>query len=324
MHPSLGLGMCLAAGLMTAPAQALVMPGPLAASVGCGAQAGLTAQPLPVSIPEPASKAVAILGGQISALEMITLQQQAAPVPASDPRVSAAPTALAPDTGLGCVFTPAMTLLPAQPEPTPPLSHGDFLGSIRITIGKTPFDEEWRRVSRRSLSRVAVRGMLGNPDSEGVELLALVNGWVNRKIEYTRDARLYGNRDFWASAAQTLKARKGDCEDYAILKYQMLAALGLPREHMYLTLTRDLVRKEDHTVLIVELSGQYFMLDNATPTVLPANSSHDYRAVMTLSSQGSWVHGFTSTPRVAMLDARPADYFSDRAVSRARVTGFSK
>lgn len=309
---------------MATPAQAWVVPGPLAATVGCAAQAALPLYPSAIAAPEPATKSVAILGGQLSALEMITQQQQAMPISASDPRLAATPTALALDTERACGAAPLGTPLPAQAKTNPPLLREDFLASKRIMIGKTPFDSAWGRVSRRSLSRASVSDMLGNPASEGLELITLVNGWVNRHIEYARDARLYGKSDFWASAAQTLKAGKGDCEDYVILKYQMLAALGIAREQMYLTLTRDLVRNEDHTVLIVKLDEEFLMLDNATATVLPANLSHDYRAVMTLSSKGSWVHGFTTTPRVATLGVQPKLYFADSAVSNARVTGFNK
>ncbi len=309
---------------MATPAQAWVIPGPLAGTLGCAAQAALPLSASAIAAPESATKSVAILGGQLSALDMITQQQQAMPVQASNPQPAAMPTALAQDNERACRLAASDTLLPAQAMANPPLSREDFLGSKRIMIGKTPFDDAWRRVSRRSLARARVSDMLGNPASEGLELVALVNGWVNRHIEYARDARLYGASDFWASAGQTLKAGKGDCEDFVILKYQMLAALGIAREQMSLTITRDLVRNEDHTVLIVKLDEGYFMLDNATSTVLPANLSHDYRAVMTLSSQGSWVHGFTNAPRVAALGMQSKNYFSESAVSSARVTGFNK
>lgn len=324
-RPGLGLAAWLIATLMASPAQAWVVPGPLAATLGCTAQAAFYAPTVALDGSAPATKSAAILGAKLSALDMITLQQQQGSASVvSDRRPAETPVALATDAGLACSLAPSAVLL-ASPLPsiTPPASE-DFLGSSRIAIGKTPFDRTWRRVSRGTLSRTRVANILGRPSEQGLDLLAMVNRWVNQNIEFTRDDRLYGQRDFWASATQTLKAGKGDCEDYGILKYQMLAALGFDRDEMYLTLTRDLVRNEDHTVLIVRLGGNHFMLDNATDTVLPADLSHDYRAIMTLSSRGSWVHGFTSPPRMAALVPQRLSYFSESAVSSARVTGLSR
>jgi len=56
---------------------------------------------------------------------------------------------------------------------------------------------------------------------------------------------------------------------------------------MYLTLARDLARNADHAVLIVRMDGEYFMLDNATDALLPANVSHDYRATMSFNSESA-------------------------------------
>src|SRR3546814_7137241 len=62
------------------------------------------------------------------------------------------------------------------------------------------------------------------PGLDEQELLARVNQWVNREIAYIGDDRNYRQRDYWATAEQTIARGKGDCEDFAILKMQMLRA----------------------------------------------------------------------------------------------------
>lgn len=311
---------CIAA----TPAHAIVNPAVLSA-VNAGM---LDCSVSPASAPllgeiapaQTASKAAAILGGQPSALEMIRRQQADVAAVASPPViVAAAPKA---DPVCRIAAFPAVPSFVAVPDPVarPSARPDTFLGSARVGIRQTPFTAAWQRVSANRLSAPAVASLLGEAPGVRTEALALVNQWTNRHIEYADDRTLYGARDRWATAAETLSAGRGDCEDYAILKYQMLAALGFDRSDMYLTLARDLIRNADHAVLVVRLGDRHYMLDNASDAVLPANVSHDYRAVMSFSSESAWLHGATTrapaTPRFA--------YLSERAVSSARVTGLNR
>ena len=125
-----------------------------------------------------------------------------------------------------------------------------------------------------------------------VDRIASVNSWVNRKVAYTADAKLYGKADYWASADETLAKGKGDCEDYAIAKMEILAAMGIARGDMYLTLARDLVRRDDHAVLIVKVDGRAIMLDNATDTLLDGDRANDYRPILSFNTNKSYLHGY--------------------------------
>src|SRR5690606_30186376 len=98
--------------------------------------------------------------------------------------------------------------------------------------------------------------------------LAAVNSFANSRIRYVEDKMLYGKADHWAGAKSTLKAGAGDCEDIAIVKMQLLAAIGVPRSDMYLTIARDLARNADHALLVVKINGQTWLLDNATDKIL--------------------------------------------------------
>lgn len=283
-----------------------------------------------IDAPDP-GKASAILGGQASALDRIRQQQgQSAATNLAAGQfaggLAAASQAFshcyaATPTGPAEAATPAVKAIVA-PDPA-----RDFLASARIRIRHTPFNDDWSRVSSQGLSPRSVTMRTGlAPHADDVATLSRVNGWANQTIDYVEDSANYGMRDYWATASETLQSGRGDCEDFAILKYQALAALGFDRSRMYLTLARDLVRNADHAVLIVQIGGTAYMLDNATDTLLPADIAHDYRPVMSFNTQSAWLHG---SSRPSLAASAPAaslrlSYLSDNAVSNARVTGFNR
>lgn len=194
---------------------------------------------------------------------------------------------------------------------------GEYLGSRRIEIGKSKFDDDWNRVAKRGLSRSQAHRAIGRGNASASDLLDKVNRWVNNNIAYREDRSLFNKADYWADARSTLRSRKGDCEDLAILKMQLLAALGIDRDEMYLTITRDLVRNADHAVLIVSEGDRFFLLDNTTDQVLAAEAPLDYRPVLSFGRKKTWIHGYEA-PRPAPV------YLSVNDVSSARLTGLSK
>ena len=241
------------------------------------------------AVPAALSKSVAILGGQVSALE--TMRQQ---------QVALMPTAIAPLPGAGLIPRSggecAMFVRPqtdfASMRPglgTRAPGADDFLGSRRLAVRKTGFDAQWNRVRRGSVGvgLADIRG--GNP---GQATIAAVNSWANAKIRYVEDRQLYGQADYWADANTTLRRRAGDCEDIAIAKMALLAGAGVRREDMYLTIARDLARNADHALLVVKSEGRFWLLDNNTDRLLDASAANDYRPILSYSASGKWLHGY--------------------------------
>lgn len=260
-----------------------------------------------VSNPAPAlatSKAAAILGG-VSAFERIRLEQAASRSPATQ-LVRADVAVLSPAAALAPGSAPSPCSRLAMPPAAPALAiapglvqrlprSDDFLQTRRLSVSSTPFDQQWSRVSRETLSRRIISGnavlrrfAVG---SVGEEALAAVNAWTNRRVRFVEDSRLYGKADHWAGARTTLQRRAGDCEDIAIAKMQLLAAMGVARSDMYLTIARDLARHADHAVLVVKLGDRHWLLDNATDRVLDAGASYDYQPVLSFSADRKWLHG---------------------------------
>jgi predicted transglutaminase-like cysteine proteinase len=249
-----------------------------------------------IQIAAQSSKSAAILGGQPSALELIRLAQQPDGVAESQASAFVAAEAvstqqLSPAVGGIRVWSSDCSGQPALPEGGITGSD-DFLESKRLVIGRTAFDRDWRRVSSDRISSRRYRKLIGITLDEDLSAIRSVNSWVNRAITFTDDRDLFSKADYWAGAAATLKLRRGDCEDIALTKMQLLAAAGIPREDMILTIARDLVRNADHAVLIVRHAGRYYMLDNASDEVFDASLSYDYRPILSFGSSQTWLHGY--------------------------------
>ena len=271
----------------------------------------LSPEVAPVAAPQ--SKMTAILGGEMSALEMMRAQQAnpspkvaAAAAPGTTPTIAAlnpAAGGVRQPIAISCLSasarTPDTIAEPVQAVQFKELVHtpgriapnDDFLVSKRVRIGRTHFDRQWRRVRGESLHRT-LKKEFGKSMPLGVDAISRVNRWVNSEIEYVEDRDLFKKADYWAGAKRTLRLGKGDCEDYALTKMQLLAAAGIPRSDMYLTIARDKVRNADHALLVVKFEERYFVLDNATDELLDGASSHDYAPVLSFSGRSAWLHGY--------------------------------
>lgn len=191
------------------------------------------------------------------------------------------------ETGNAGGTVATVAVLPDQPR------GDDFLSSSRLAVSRTPFDRQWGRVSGARLkTRAVARLHLGPTAGDLLARMEAVNVWANGHIRYEEDGSLYGRPDYWANAAETLSRRAGDCEDIAILKYQLLAASGVPRDAMYLTVARDLVRHADHAVLIVRDGAKFWLLDNSTNALIDGASAQGYRPIFSYNERGKWLHGY--------------------------------
>lgn len=90
----------------------------------------------------------------------------------------------------------------------------------------------------------------------------LVNRGLNNAVRYASDYQQHGVADLWSSPLETLSAGAGDCEDYAIAKYAMLSAAGVPESSIKMLLVRDRAVRQDHAVLAVRIDGRWMILDN--------------------------------------------------------------
>lgn len=179
----------------------------------------------------------------------------------------------------------------------------DVFGSTALRLSRTPFDARFARVAgSRMLGRsAAFANSLRHVDA--MRAIEAVNAHVNARVRFVDDAP---RADRWATASATLDSGKGDCEDYAIAKMQMLRAAGFAADDLYFVVLKDLVRRADHAVLVVRYEGRFLVLDNGTDRIIDSDAVRDYRPIFTYSSAGSWMHGYAAPRQSARPHVRVA------------------
>jgi predicted transglutaminase-like cysteine proteinase len=92
--------------------------------------------------------------------------------------------------------------------------------------------------------------------------VGLINRAVDLAITPTGDEVQWGVADHWSPPFETLRSHRGDCEDYAIVKYVALLQAGLPREDVRIVILRNVMPQEDHAVVAARVDGQWLILDS--------------------------------------------------------------
>lgn len=98
-------------------------------------------------------------------------------------------------------------------------------------------------------------------DEKALEAL----NWVIKNIKYVSDSSGYNKAEFWAYSYQTLQHEFGDCEDGAILLYNILLSAGVPYWKLRLSAgwVKSGASKEGHAYLTYycEESDKWVVLD---------------------------------------------------------------
>ena len=118
--------------------------------------------------------------------------------------------------------------------------------------------------------------------------LGLINRAVNLAISPTSDEAQWRIRDHWSSALETLQSERGDCEDYAIVKYLALLDTGMSEADLKIVLTRSIFPHEDHAVVAARVDGEWLTLDNRTLTLVRDANLTPTVPVFVLDQAGVW------------------------------------
>lgn len=112
----------------------------------------------------------------------------------------------------------------------------------------------------------AARAKFPNVPGAQIDALAFINAMVNRSIEYVIDEEHYGVRDHWVMFPPD---GKGDCEDYVLAKYALLAQAGFPTV-THARLRSVLVGIQGHAILELRMpgDGSILFMDNNTDTLM--------------------------------------------------------
>jgi predicted transglutaminase-like cysteine proteinase len=136
-----------------------------------------------------------------------------------------------------------------------------FLGEMGATtapIGWRQFCRDFPADCRARPERIE----LIRADRANWTALTRINAHVNTSIEPMTDIDQYGVDEVWTYPV----SGKGDCEDYVLLKKQMLIRAGFPASALLITVVRD--RKgEGHAILTVRTDRGDYILDNETDEI---------------------------------------------------------
>ena len=119
------------------------------------------------------------------------------------------------------------------------------------------------------------------------EKITAINTMVNRR-SYASDIRTYGTNDYWASPREFL-SRSGDCEDYAILKFASLMALGFRNSDLRIVVG-TLPTGQPHAFLAVKSGGVELVLDNRKNYVYRSEYRSDYIPKYSMNLANRWSH----------------------------------
>lgn len=117
--------------------------------------------------------------------------------------------------------------------------------------------------------------------------IRVLNTAINRLKPHVSDAAAWGVSDYWAAPLEFL-ARDGDCEDFTLLKYVSLAAIGVPEEAMRVVVAMDLSRDLPHAFLVVASGGRALVLDTSFDDVRADTRIAHYRPHYALNLRARW------------------------------------
>lgn len=240
-----------------------------------------------------------------------------------------------------------------------PTSFGPVgaFGSLELRANKVHGGKQWRGVLKRiagekelyaacdqnksncpSKVRSWRRSVHAMDQLKGWSLLAAVNARINKLVQYRDDIDAYGRQDHWATPVEALTGR-GDCEDYAILKYISLLELGVSDQQMRIVVVKDTRRGIGHAVLSVNLHGKTYVLDSLRRAPVLDSKLNRYVPYYSVNRQGQWLNiatrkrnpqlakrktikvGFADTPaeqtRIAQID-KPEEESSGTKTSARR------
>ena len=120
-----------------------------------------------------------------------------------------------------------------------------------------------------------------------LDMVQTQNKVINLRIKYLADPA-----DDWQQPSTTLARGTGDCEDYAILKMAMLAAIGFPRNKMALVLGEiaAMPQNEAHAFLVVEIDGKRWVLDNKFDQLIEPQDYINFHPMKMLCDDGVFLY----------------------------------
>ncbi len=206
-----------------------------------------------------------------------------------------------------------------QPSELDGFSFG-ILGSVEFKTVKHRFQPQWEGLLTRIKDETGLyercsasasdctpkmrqwRKLIASLKGKPVKVqLATLNKSINRMVSYADDIDIFGKRDYWATPSEFFKG-KGDCEDYAAVKFWSLLELGFSNEQLRIAIVRDTRRKIMHAVVTVESEGKSYILDSLFDHPVEQKYVLKYSPLYSANLDSQWLHIVTRKIRVSYLN----------------------
>jgi predicted transglutaminase-like cysteine proteinase len=183
-------------------------------------------------------------------------------------------------------------------------SHGFLAVALRLCLSFDPNVAEAANADRFLEARMAVAPPSGakklcnkyrwacsfsgekkNLTQQDLKFVANVNRRVNRQVREVTDLSQYGKADFWTLP----NSRRGDCEDFALLKKKELIRRGIAPERLLLAIVLDR-KRNSHAVLILRADAGDYVLDNLNDQIKTWQSTgYTFLSMQSPTNPGTWV-----------------------------------
>lgn len=137
---------------------------------------------------------------------------------------------------------------------------------------------------------------LASNNTDHLLWLTQVNNFSHRHYIYAEDQLQFGKNDYWASPAELMASRRGDCEDWAIFNYVSLRHMGIPDAQLRLVYVRAAIGgpyssvSQAHMVLAYypDSAEEPLIIDSLIADILPASQRSDLSPVFSFNAEGLW------------------------------------
>jgi predicted transglutaminase-like cysteine proteinase len=126
------------------------------------------------------------------------------------------------------------------------------------------------------------------------EKLKRINDFINQRIAFEDDRSVWDQSEYWATPLETIGQGRGDCEDFAIIKYVSLRRAGIASDKLRLIYVKARIDAPDGPIQVAHMVLAYYaspnsepqLLDNLQPRILPASKRPDLKPVFSFNSAG--------------------------------------
>ena len=126
--------------------------------------------------------------------------------------------------------------------------------------------------------------------------LERINNFVNQHVAFEDDIDIWNQSDYWATPLETIGRGRGDCEDFAIIKYYSLHDAGVPLIKLRLVYVKARLNGPGGPYLQAHMVLAYYptpnaeplVLDNLDPEIKPASQRSDLVPIFSFNSEAIW------------------------------------